>query len=69
MSRLPASALEEGDHIHAILRPLLAEPGAAQRRASALAARPEPRTVAYAELDLAIDALLLRMRVDPRPPA
>lgn len=68
MSRLPASALEEGDHIHAILRPLLAEQGAAQRRANALAARPEPRALAYAELDQVIDSLLLRMRVDPRPP-
>ena len=67
MSRLPASALEEGDHIHAILRPLLAEQGAAQRRANALAAKPEPRALVFAELDLVIDALLLRMRVDPRP--
>ncbi len=68
MSRLPASALEEGDQIHAILRPLLAEVGAAKRRATALTAKPEPRPLPYAELDLAIDALLLRMRVDPRPP-
>lgn len=66
MSRLPASALEESDQIHAILRPLLLEEGAAQRRAAALDL-PEGRPLAFGELDLVIDALLARMRVDPRP--
>lgn len=67
MTRLPASALEEGDQIHAILRPLLAEPGAAERRAKVLAKKSEVRALAYAELDQTIDQLLARMRIDPRP--
>lgn len=67
MSRLPASALEESEQIHAILRPLLSEEGAAARRATALAG-PEGRPLAFGELDAIIDALVLRMRVDPRPP-
>lgn len=66
MSRLPASALEEGDLIDAILRPLLSEVGAAERRHAILAKAPAPRPWALAELDQTIDLLLTRMRVDPR---
>lgn len=74
MSRLPASALEESDQIHAILRPILVEVGAAARRASLLGVGPAGHPndaragrLALGELDQVIDGLSARMRVDPRP--
>lgn len=66
MTRLPASARDEGEQIHTILRPLLVEPDAAKRRADVLAKERTKRPVQIDQLDLVIDQLISRMRVDPR---
>lgn len=66
MSRLPPPALDEGEQIHAILRPLFLEADAGERRLTALGPEPAPPRD-WAELDALIEGLLARMRVDPRP--
>jgi len=69
MSR-PASTptlADEWDAIHTILAPLLSEPTAAERRATLLAKYGQPRFGAtLGEIDQVIDALLVRMRTEPK---
>lgn len=66
MSRRPAGPMDEAEQIHAILKPRFTAPGSGERRRAALA-KATPAAVPWAELDALIDALMLRMRVDPRP--
>ncbi|MCC6620839.1 MAG: hypothetical protein IT385_06270 [Deltaproteobacteria bacterium] len=62
-----ATLADEWDAIHTILAPLLAEVGAADRRASVLARYHAPRMHATLhEVDQVIDQLLARMRTEPK---
>lgn len=63
-----ATLADEWDAIHTILAPLLAEVGAAERRASVVTRYHAPRMSAtLREVDQVIDQLLVRMRTEPKP--
>lgn len=62
-----ATLADEWDAIHTILAPLLADAGAAERRATALARHGQARhATGLAEIDHVIEALALRMRTEPK---
>jgi len=67
MTRRQQGAFDEAEQIHAILRPAFVEVGAGERRQRLLAKGRLEEPLAWNELDLAIESLLTRMRVDPRP--
>ena len=67
MTRRQQGAFDEAEQIHAILRPAFIEVGAGERRKRVLAEGRLEESLAWNELDQAIESLLTRMRVDPRP--
>lgn len=66
MTRRAAGPLDEAEQIHALLKHRFTAPGASEKRRVTLA-NASPATAGWEELDALIDALIVRMRVDPRP--